>query len=153
MGGKFPAIATLSGNSPDKFYGIYYQLNNNTLEPVLLFYPEYYRSLVVRLYNFDGKNVISPGPAVISYEEKATPDGQYYRQITSVQSFDTYAEAQNYVTSQKSGNYRIVSGNPYASPVPLPAVEHYKLIYSSKNSVTETGIGTVPEVKIFEYTK
>jgi dolichyl-diphosphooligosaccharide--protein glycosyltransferase len=153
MGGKFHALATLSGSNPDKFFGIYYQLTNNTLEPIILFYPEYYRSLVVRLYNFDGKNVIPRGPVVISYQEKVTPDGQYYRQITSVQSFDSYAEAQNYVISQKSGNYRIVSGNPYASPVPLPAVEHYRLIYTSKSLVAEPGIGTVPEVKIFEYTK
>lgn len=57
MGGKFYALLTLSSNDPDKFYGIYYQLNGNTLEPVLLFYPEYYRSLVVRLYNFDGGQV------------------------------------------------------------------------------------------------
>jgi oligosaccharyl transferase (archaeosortase A-associated) len=153
MGGKFPAIATLSGSSPDKFYGIYYQLTNNRLEPVLLFYPEYYRSLVVRLYNFDGRNVIPKSSIVISYEEKITPDGQYYRQITSVLSFDTYAEAQNYVTTQKSGNYRIVSNNQYVSPVPLPAVEHYRLIYSSKSLVADSGIDTVPEVKIFEYAK
>jgi oligosaccharyl transferase (archaeosortase A-associated) len=153
MGGKFHALATLSGSSPDKFYGIYYQLNNNTLEPIILFYPEYYRSLVVRLYNFDGRNVIPKSSIVISYQEKVTQDGQYYTQITSAQSFNSYAEAQNYVTSQKSGNYRIVSNNAFVSPVPLPAVEHYKLIYASKNLVADPGIGTVPEVKIFEYTK
>jgi dolichyl-diphosphooligosaccharide--protein glycosyltransferase len=153
FGGKFHAVATLSGNSPDKFYGIYYQLNGNTLEPVLLFYPEYYRSLVARLYNFDGRNVIPKSSIVISYEEKATQDGQYYRQITGVQSFDSYAEAQTYVTSLKSGHNRIVSTNPYVSPVPLPAVEHYKLIYSSKSLAQDPGIGTVPAVKIFEYSK
>ncbi|MGD0352446.1 MAG: oligosaccharyl transferase, archaeosortase A system-associated [Dehalococcoidia bacterium] len=153
MGGKFHALATLSGSNPDKFFGIYYQLTNNTLEPIILFYPEYYRSLVVRLYNFDGRNVIPKSSIVISYQEKVTPDGQYYRQITSVQSFDSYAEAQNYVTSQKSGNYRIVSNNQYVSPVPLPAVEHYRLIYTSKSLVADPAIGTVPEVKIFEYTK
>ena len=153
MGGKFQALATYSGSSPDKFYGIYYQLKNNTLEPIILFYPEYYRSLVVRLYNFDGRNVIPKSSIVISYQEKVTPDGQYYRQITGVQSFDSYAEAQTYVTSQKSGNYRIVSNNQYVSPVPLPAVEHYRLIYSSKSLVADPGIGTVPAVKIFEYLK
>jgi oligosaccharyl transferase (archaeosortase A-associated) len=153
VNGKFHALATLSGSGPENFFGVYYQLDGNTLKPVLLFYPEYYRSLVVRLYNFDGKNVIPRGPVVISYQEKVTPDGQRYRQITEAKSFDSYAEAQNYVNSQKSGNYRIVSVNPYASPVPLPAVEHYSLIYSSKGLVSDPAIGTIPEVKIFEYTK
>jgi dolichyl-diphosphooligosaccharide--protein glycosyltransferase len=153
IGGKFHAVATLSGSGPDKFYGVYYQLKGNMLEPVLLFYPEYYRSLVVRLYNFDGSKVIPKTSTVISYQEKVSPDGQPYRQITDVKSFSGYEDAQAYIASQKSGNYRIVSPDPYASPVPLPALEHCKLIYSSKGAVTEPGIGTVPEVKIFEYAK
>jgi dolichyl-diphosphooligosaccharide--protein glycosyltransferase len=153
MGGKFHALATLSGNSPDKFYDIYYQLKDNTLEPVLLFYPEYYRSLIVRLYNFDGGRFIARSSFVISYEEKVNPDGQFYRQITDAKSFGSYEDAQAYITSQKSGNYKVVSPNPYVSPVTLLALNHYKLIYSSKGSVTDPGIGTVPEVKIFEYTK
>jgi hypothetical protein len=70
-----------------------------------------------------------------------------------VKSFSGYEDAQAYITSQKSGNYRIVSPDPYASSVPLPALEHYRLIYTSKGSVMEPGGNTVPEVKIFEYAK
>jgi dolichyl-diphosphooligosaccharide--protein glycosyltransferase len=153
IGGKFHAVSTLSGSGPDKFYGVYYQLKGNMLEPVLLFYPEYYRSLVVHLYNFDGSKVIPKTSTVISYQEKVSPDGQPYRQITDVKSFSGYEDAQAYITSQKSGNYRIVSPDPYASSVPLPALEHYRLIYTSKGSVMEPGGNTVPEVKIFEYAK
>jgi len=153
FGGKFQAIATLSGSGPDKFYGVYYQPKENMLEPVLLFYPEYYRSLVIRLYNFDGSSVIPKSSTVISYQDKVSPDGQPYKQITSARSFDNYEEAQTYISNQKSGNYIIVSPDPYASPVPLPAVEHYKLIYASKGSVTDPGKGMVPAIKIFEYNK
>ena len=153
MGGKFQALETLSGSSPDKFYGFYYQLKGNMLEPVLLFYPEYYRSLLVRLYDFDGNSVVPKSSTVISYQEKISPDGQPYRQITNVQSFSSYEDAQAYIASQKSSNYRVVSSNPYISPVPLPAVEHYRLVYASKSSVPAPGIGMVPEVKIFEYNK
>jgi len=151
--GKFNALATLSGSSLEKFCGLYYQLQENTLKPVILFYPEYYRSFVARLYNFDGSKVIPKTSTVISYQEKVSPDGQPYRQITDVKSFSGYEDAQAYITSQKSGNYRIVSPDPYASPVPLPALEHYRLIYISKGSVMEPGGNTVPEVKIFEYAK
>ena len=150
---KFHAIATLSGSSPEKFYGIYYQRKGNTLEPLILFYPEYYRSLVVRLYSFNGSRVTPKTSMVISYQEKVSPDGQSYKLIDSVQSFETYGKAQAYITSQKSGNYRIVGANPYISPVPLEALEHYKLVYSSKGTVMQPSIGTIPEVKIFEYTK
>jgi oligosaccharyl transferase (archaeosortase A-associated) len=153
FGGKFHAVATLSGNSQTKFYDVYYQVNGNILEPVLLFYPEYYSSLVVRLYNFDGSQVTPKSSKVISYQDKVSPDGQPYKQITSVHSFDSYEEAQTYISNQKSSNYVVVSPDPYSSPVPLPAVEHYRLVYSSKGSVMETGKGSVPAIKIFEYVR
>lgn len=153
FGGKFYALATLSGSDPDKFYGVYYQLNGNTLEPVILFYPEYYSSLVVRLYNFDGGKVIPKTSTVISYQEKVSPDGQPYKQIASVRSFGSYEEAQTYISNQKSSNYVMVSPDPYASPMPLSAVEHYRLVFASKGVVTEPGRGMVPAVKIFEYAK
>ena len=153
VGGKFQALATLSGNSPDKFYGIYYQPKGNMLEPVLLFYPEYYRSLLVRLYNFDGSKVIPKSSTVISYQEKVSTDGQPYKEITSAKSFPSYEEAEAYASNQKSSNYRVVSADPYASPVPLQALEHYELVYSSNSSKTLPGGGLISEVKIFEYIK
>jgi oligosaccharyl transferase (archaeosortase A-associated) len=154
VGGKFHALATLSGNSPDDYYSVYYQEKDNRLQPILLFYPEYYRSLVIRLYNFDGDQVSPTNINVIVYQEKVAPDGYAYRQITDVQTFHSYEIAENYVTSQKSGNYRIVSADPFSSPTPLPELEHYRLIYSSNGTITDTITGKVsPEEKIFEYLK
>ena len=149
--GKFHALATLSGSSNEKFFDVYYQPQDGKLEPVILFYPEYYRSLVIRLYNFDGSQVIPKSSPVISYEERVARDGQPYKEITSVKAFSSYEEAEAYVTSQKSGNYRIVNSDPFASPVPLPALEHYKLVYSSKGTMMQPSGKLVSEVKIFEY--
>ena len=72
-------------------------------------------------------------------------------EITSLQAFPSYKEAEAYVLRQESENYKIVGTNPFVSPVPLKALEHYKLIYSSDSCVGQPGAGTIPEVKIFEY--
>jgi oligosaccharyl transferase (archaeosortase A-associated) len=151
--GKFHALATLSGSKPENFYDIYYQVKGNKIEPVLLYYPEYYRTIAVHLYYFDGRPVNPAFSIVIAYQDSVTADGQPYKQITEAKQFDSYAGAKAYISSQKSGNYRIVGNFPNQSPVPLPALEHYKLAYSSQGSLMESGIGMVPEVKIFEYTK
>ena len=151
MGGKFHAVATLSGSSPEKFFDVYYQPREGKLEPVIVFYPEYYRSLVVRLYNFDGSQVIPKNSTVISYKERVTPDGQPYKEITGVKSFSSYEEAEAYASSQESGNHRIVSADPFVSPVPLQALEHYKLAYSSDGSKMTPSGSLISEVKIFEY--
>ena len=68
-----------------------------------------------------------------------------------MEQFDSYQEAEEYISSQESGNYRIVGNNPAISPVPLAALEDYRLVYSSNNSVAIPDAGTIPEVKVFEY--
>jgi oligosaccharyl transferase (archaeosortase A-associated) len=148
--GKFWAVATWAGRQPSEYFDFYLipQDNNWILRP--LFYPEYYRTLVVRLYNFDGKAVTPESVWVISYQENTDKAGNIYKLITGAQQFDTYEEAQAYVSSQESGNYRIVSMNPMLSPVPVEAVEHYKLVHSSDNITLPDG-KEVPEIKIFEY--
>lgn len=148
---KFHALPTWAGSSPEYFRDIYYQPQDNKFVPVLLFYPEYYRSLAVRLYNFDGSQVTPQSSNVISYEERISREGEPYKVITEAKSFSSYEEAEAYISSQESGNYRIVSEGPFASPVPLEALEHYKLIYSSDSSIMQPSVGMISEVKIFEY--
>ena len=153
---KFYAVAALSGSSKEQFYDVYYyyEPQEGKLKPIRLFYPEYYRSLVIRLYNFDGNEVIPQSSTVISYQEKINRDGNPYKEITSSQIFPSYEEAEAYISSQESGKYRIVGNDRFISPVPLEPLEHYKLIYRSDKSIMQTGAGTfseVSEVKIFEY--
>jgi hypothetical protein len=121
------------------------------MAPVFLFYPTYYRSLGVRLYNFEGKAVTPEGTAVINFEQKVSREGTPYKQIVGVENFATFKEAQDYVASQKLPRYRIVGNNPFVSPVPLEAVEQFKLVHS-EGSVTLGAPNTgTPEIKIFEY--
>jgi len=151
--GKFWAIITWSGREATEFFDTYYLPKEGKLVPVRLFYPEYYRSLAIRLYNFDGKAVTPESSVVISYEEKVNPSGELYKVVTDAQPFSNYEEAVSYISSQKSANYRIVGGNPFVSPVPLETLTYYKLIHSSDDSVTQPGVGMLPSVKIFEYTE
>ena len=149
---KFHAISAWAGISRDNFFDIYYQRQNGVLAPVPLFYPEYYRSLVIRLYNFNGKEVIPQSTTVICYDEKLNADCTPYKEVTAVHTFPDYPEAEAFVASQQSANYRIVSSNPFISPVPLTALEDYSLVYTSINYTEEMDIGVTTPVKIFEYT-
>ncbi len=143
---KFHAIAGWAGREETEFFEVYHLQVNGELISAFLFYPEYYHSLATRLYNFDGKEVTPQDTTVISYQEKVSRDGKPYKEITSWESFPNYDAATVHVSSQKSGNYRIVGEGPFVSPVPLEALTNYKLIYSSDDEV-----GLFPTVKIFEY--
>ncbi len=150
--GKFHAIATWAGRSPEEFFDVYHLPQEGKLMPIMLYYPEYYRSLSSRLYNFDGKAVTPDSSVVISYQERFSGKGGVFREITSAESFPSYEAAEAFILRQESANYRIVSDSPFISPVPLEAVEHYKLIHHSDSGPLLPGVGLVPEVKIFEYT-
>lgn len=150
---KFWAIVTWAGREQSEFTGVYYLPSQGKLEQVQVLYPEYYRLMLVRLYNFDGKAVTAVKPVVIGYDEKADRRGNRYRQITDVEEFSSYQEALDYVKSKGAANHIIVGINPFVSPVPLEEMQSYKLVYRSETGVSQPGLGLVPEVKVFEYDK
>ena len=142
-----------AGSSEGEYFGIYYRrTEDGKLQPVNLFYPTYYRSLVARLFNFDGKAVTPTESLVISYEVRESAEGKNYMEITNSWSFPSYEEADAYVLSQESGNYRVVGNNPFVSPVPLEELDQYELVYQSEATTTLAG-QKLPRVKIFEYTR
>lgn len=147
---KFWAVATWAGQQPTDFFAVYWSPQENSQK--LYINPEYYRSLAVRLYNFDGKAVKPEKTLVISYQVRVNPDGTSYGEVLSEKEFSSYEEAESYISSQKSGNYRIVGTDPMVSPVPLEELQHYKLVYSSEDLVAISDTGQVPAIKIFEFT-
>jgi oligosaccharyl transferase (archaeosortase A-associated) len=140
---KFYAMVDWAGKSLNEFYEVYYVPTEQKW--TYLFYPAYYNSTVVRLYNFDGKAVTPTESIVISYEERVASEGQKYKEITNGWSFPTYEDAQAYVASQTSGNYRIVGTSPFSSLVPLEELNSYELVYPTDATTTSA------TVKIFKY--
>ncbi len=149
---KFWALANWAQLESTKYLDTYFvPQEENKFVPITLFHPEYYRSLAVRLYHFDGMAVTPAQTAVISYEEKPFQDGGTVKVVNNIEFFPSYQEANNYLAGQKSGQFQIVGETPFISPVPLEALKHYKLVYQSPESSYQTGVGNIPEVKIFEY--
>ena len=148
---KFYAMPEWAGISRHEFYEVYHQpTEDGRLQPITLFYPAYYNSTVVRLYNFDGKAIVPQETIVISYQEKVSREGVGYREITGTLSFSTYEGAEAYIADQESGNYRIVSSSPLITPVPLEQFNSYKLVHESDVRARIAG-ESLPGVKIFEY--
>ncbi len=149
MYGKFSPIASYSDHQDSEFFDIFWQKQSSgsstSYTPIMLYFPEYYRSLCVRLYNFGGDEVIPQSCKVISYNTEPH-EGIDYKVITSNQTFTTYDEAVKFIQGRE--NYLIVNDNPYSCPVPLKKLQHYQLVHDSGQSMSG-----LPEVRIFEYVK
>jgi dolichyl-diphosphooligosaccharide--protein glycosyltransferase len=151
--GKFYAMADWAGKNTTEFYEYYYVPAEQGGQWATLFYPAFYQSMAIRLYNFDGKAVTptTNSSIVISYEEQVATGGQKYKAITSGQAFATYEEARAYLASQTTGNYRIVGTSAFASPVPLEALADYQRVYPEHTVPEPNGSTAATTVKIFEY--
>ncbi|MBI2852047.1 MAG: oligosaccharyl transferase, archaeosortase A system-associated [Chloroflexi bacterium] len=151
--GKFWAVALWAGKEQREFFDVYYVLQDNQLRPAQVFYPEYYRSLAVRLYNFDGQAFTPQQTNVISFENRTANDGRPFKLITSLQQFGTFEEAEAFISAQESGNFKIISTDPFVSAVPVEEVQQYRRVFSSSQILTISQATRVPEIKIFEYVK
>jgi oligosaccharyl transferase (archaeosortase A-associated) len=147
---KFYILANLTGRQESDFYELCWQKKDGKYVPLLVFYPEFYRSMVSRLYNFDGRQVIPQKTAVMTWQQRTMPDGQKFKEIMGLKNFRSYDEAAAFVAGQKDGNYRIIGSDPLASPVPLEALPGYKPVYQSKETAS-AGSSPLPVIKIFEY--
>lgn len=146
---KFWAITRYAGRNESEYFGTYYVANENQIVPVQLFYPDYYHSLSTRLYNFNGMGIMPHNITVMTYEQRAN-NGVPYNFITDAKQFSTYGEVEAFLADNPSGNWNIVSNNPFVSPVPLEAVNDYTLVYASSEKKPLGDAGEISEVKIFE---
>jgi dolichyl-diphosphooligosaccharide--protein glycosyltransferase len=152
----FPVIPTWAGQSETNYYDVWYQqTSSGGLSPFEVFYPAYYQSMVVRLYNFGAQAVVPNNSTfVIKYTWANATNGQQFKLLTGVanngSAFATYEEAAQFVKDH--AGYQIVGVDPRMSPIPLDALKGYKLIYSSPSVRPPVGGRNVSEVEIFEYT-
>jgi oligosaccharyl transferase (archaeosortase A-associated) len=149
---KIWAVVDWASQSQDKYFGTYFVPKNGSYQSVQLYNPNFYRTLIVRLYSFDGKAVPDGKPVVVTYTTQ-TRNGAVYKLVTAADQYPTYQAALNYIASQKSGNYDIVGTNPFISPVPLDAIQDFNIVYSSPYTDSFSGNVTLPDIKVFEHVK
>jgi asparagine N-glycosylation enzyme membrane subunit Stt3 len=154
---KFYAMVEWAGGNVSEFheyYGVPPQVSGGGPQWLgLLYYPSYYNSTAVRLYNFNGQAVAPSqnSTLVIPWSGKTTWSGIQYKNIVGEPKyFSSCEEAEIYVSGQQSGNYAIVGLDPFATIVPLEELNSYDLVYQSEATTTVAG-RTLPVVKIFKY--
>ena len=131
--------------------GSVYQENAGKLQQTTVFYPDYYRSMTARLFNFDGKAVKAAGcPVVILTETNGV------KIITKIIDTPSLAEATNYISTLKldANQSAIMCGfDPFISCVDLEPLTDYKLVkVAGSIDLSFVKKTNTPEVKIFEYT-
>ncbi len=154
--GKFYAMAEFAGKNVSDFqeyYGVPPAVTGGDPQALYLLYnPAYYRSTVVRLYNFNGQPAATSENCtlVIPWSGESVywtgiSEILYRNIIGEPKYFSSYEDARAYVAAQTSGNYGIVGYNRFATIVPLEKLNSYELVYPLEDTASST------TVKIFKY--
>jgi asparagine N-glycosylation enzyme membrane subunit Stt3 len=145
--GKYWAMLNWAGLEQEKYIPIFYVQQQDAIYPRQLFSLDYYRTLVVRLYNFDGQGTPGGKAVVVTYQDAKDINGIIFKLVVDAKEFVSYQDALNYINTQDTNyKYEIVGVDPFVSPIPVGPVEDYQLVYSSPTSNNAT-----PAIKIFEY--
>ena len=136
----------------------------------------YFRTMIVRLYAFDGSMTLPGSVQYIQYElrnvtaaERSSGDinGGYERIITKEQSINgsNIPEDMPIISEESNlnhGNFaNVFSDMPNAPVETIPALQHYRLIHESPNTAIVVMFPGLPpssdpylkQIKIFEYVK
>lgn len=145
--GVYPYQRTFIFPSPDDpKSGMNYPLLTN----------EYYQTMISRLHNFDG-TYTEPGNVYFLRYMKPSASGLNAPVVVDgAQTNYTAGKAlANSFNAQENPQYDVILANfGYTDPVePVPALNHYRLIYESSTRTTPADMHDLRYVKIFEHVK
>jgi dolichyl-diphosphooligosaccharide--protein glycosyltransferase len=130
--GKFETLAQWGGRKVSDYYELMFVRDDQgRLLPALVFYPAYYESMAIRLYQFRGRSVAPVHPAVMTYADRRGADGSAYREVTEMRILSTSSEAEAYLASLGPGPHRLVGLQPNEPPVAMDGLPDFEPVWAS----------------------
>jgi asparagine N-glycosylation enzyme membrane subunit Stt3 len=151
--GFFRAIALAAGRNPSDYCGLFSEdavAQETPRTPVTYCFPEYYRTMAMRMYLHGGRAATPAGPVMVLSYRREIRDRQLTNIVTGEWRFATYDEASRFVTASGRRDVAIVSKRPHETCVPLEALSSYAPVF--KASGRDGRGATAPRVvQLFEY--
>jgi dolichyl-diphosphooligosaccharide--protein glycosyltransferase len=148
--GKFENLVAWADKPGSQFYDVMLEVNARGVRtPVILFYPEYYRTMAVRMYVFGGQAAAPKNSTwVITYAERPRPDGTAEREVLESARFATYEEAAAHLAKPGPAQRVLVGPDPRVPCVPIEALTTFRLVHDSPD--ISARVANLPSVRIFE---
>jgi hypothetical protein len=141
-------IAVWAEQDLGRFFEVFWRAaHNGRLVPVPAYKPEYFRTMLARLYLFGGEG---RQPAESCWLARHTvgraPSGRVLKLLRASRRFANYDEAEAFLEEHTAEGWQLVSFDPVSPCVPLEPVARLRRVYDSPH----TRIGGLPAVRVFE---
>lgn len=150
---KYPSIPLWAygqeaRNQYQKYYFQQSEVISNKFDPVLTLKPDFFKSMLSRLYIFDGTLTQGTGASLIKYGDLKAGD-QTVEAVNSLSEISP-AEAEMKIAQGLPSGTDIVSIQ-YTHPITnISALRHYRLVYESPSVTAKDEYAQIHNVKIFE---
>jgi hypothetical protein len=140
----FSAATQWASRDLKQFLELYFERDSSGKpKPIVVFYPDYYRTMMARLFMFDSKPAEPKNSTwTIRYEEFAGVNATA-REIVEKKQFETFQDAEVFLAGQTENNWVLAGLNPFKTCVPIEGMSGYELGFKA----TPVGLG---DVKVFE---
>ena len=138
--GQFPALAVWAGIDAGRYFAKI-QTPETGPSPRSVFFAGYYRTLAYRLWRYGGAAVTPVGPVLAVRLPSAAG-------AAAVRKFSSWAEADRFVRNA-GASWRVASGDPLSTCVPLEAWPGFHRVYSSPTDALRSAVERVARVEIF----
>ncbi len=148
--GKFHAMAAWSTVPYSKYVAGVYQQQGDSWVPVQIWREPYFKSMAARMYFFDGTETAGDMGVGLAYRARDAGNGITVPVLTEAPKITrnrTELEAFVNESRDKGDNAEIAAMSPANSAFPLDALQHYRLVHESENTIT----AGQKFVKIFEH--
>jgi len=150
--GYFGSIPPWTGR-PATEYCRQYDLagDNGSVRTQVYCFPEYYQTMLVRLYAFAGKAVTPNTVTAIRWTDQRR-DNRHVKRLEEQKRFGTSTEAERFITTRPTEHWRIASSNPLVSCTPLEALAVFRPVFHSIGRQRMASGESGPSVvQIYEY--
>ena len=140
----FYAITQWASHESQRFFELYYERDSkDQLRPVVVFFPDYYRTMMARLFLFDGKPAEPDNSTWAVHYKEFTAGNQQAREIVEKKRFKTIEQAREFLAEQTDDAWVLAGLEPYKTCVRVDGVSGYE----GRFKASRFGLG---DVKIFE---
>jgi dolichyl-diphosphooligosaccharide--protein glycosyltransferase len=153
LSGKFRGLASWVGRDPDRYYeNVFVRDEDGELVPRTVYYPDYFRSMITRLYRYQARGVSAPASTLaVAFRSRLDERGRTIKEIVATRRFEVYDEALAWVADHVEEGWRIVSDDAFASCVPLEPLRHYRKVHGSPTAVARVGDVSISSVEVYEH--
>lgn len=134
-------VVEVTKRNPEQYQRAVFELGpDGERRPILIYMPDYFRTMAVRMYNFDGRAIVA-GPVVSVF---TVLPGQQAEAVVSERRFPSEAAARKFMESNPGEQMFLGSRDPMMSCVDIEQLTEVKRIFASAETAG------LRAVKVFE---